>query len=168
MHFDESTDSLDQIRDLKRAHDSLNNVKADLEAQLKAINDKLRVITEQNLPMLMEAADLDKLDFNDGSTLRLQTFYNGKITNEEAMDWLVENNCDGIIKTEVIAKFNRGERDLATKALEAIAHLGYSVELKEGVHHQTLQAFLREQCEENPDFPRELFNVFEGKRAVFK
>jgi hypothetical protein len=102
----------------------------------------------------------------DGTKVNLIKFYNAKIKDwDTAAEWLRSTNNDSIIKSGFAVSLGKGEADKGLLAVEALQALGIVVEINDKIHPSTLKSFVREQCEEGVDFPKEAFGVYEGKRV---
>ena len=67
---------------------------ADLEAQLKAKKEELRLTSEQELPDAMQSAGLNQIVLSTGEKISIAEFYNAHISKanqEVAYQWLIEN-----------------------------------------------------------------------------
>lgn len=151
---------LDQIEKERDAAQQLEKAKA------------ARLRTErEDLPMLMEELGLSELTLDSGERITLKEDVFANITEVRAaaaMRWLTENNFSGIIKTQLKVDFARAEYDEALTALNLLKEEGYQPELKEGVHPQTLKAFVREQLEAGTNIPFDLFGVQPFNKAIVK
>ena len=81
---------------------------AELEAELKAKKEELRLTSEQELPDAMQAAGLTQITLSTGEKISVNEFYNAHISKanqEKAYEWLVSNGHEGLIKNEVLMKY---------------------------------------------------------------
>lgn len=141
------------------------------EKELKALQAIVCQIAEVMLPEQMEEAGIADITLSDGTKITLQRFYNAKIPSDrwaEALDWLRENNHDGIITAGFSVKRPKGQSEDVLAARDALCDLGINVDVEDNIHHSTLKAFVREQIESEAELPKELFGVYEGKRVTFK
>jgi hypothetical protein len=121
----------------------------ELELQLKAAKGELLHLRRMVIPELMVTIGSD--DFTlDGTRFRNQLMVEGSLPKEpvarkSAIDWLVANEADGIIKTEIVLEFPRSEHSVAKEVYEKLRDDGQSPLLSETVHAQTLMAFARER-----------------------
>jgi len=142
-----------------------------LEQALKETKEKLRVFEEQELPEAMQAANLQEIKLTNGAKITISQFYKGSISEkhrEKAHEWLLNNNHGGIIKHEVSLKFGKDEGEKANDAVQSLKQKGLDPDVKESVHWQTLNAFVREQMTSGKDLPADLFGVYVGSRAKLK
>tara|TARA_R100001015_G_C4515495_1_gene85956 strand:- start:54 stop:635 length:582 start_codon:yes stop_codon:yes gene_type:complete len=139
-----------------------------LNEEYKQAKRDLLALTDQELPALMQEIGLSKVELSDGSKVSVKPIYSGNITaanQEAAFGWLRENNFGDIIKNEVKAAFGAGEDEAAASFIKAAAEIGVETTEKQGVHHSTLRAWIKERVESGDDFPTELFGAFIGQRA---
>tara|TARA_R100000935_G_scaffold3050_1_gene8071 strand:+ start:258 stop:836 length:579 start_codon:yes stop_codon:yes gene_type:complete len=143
----------------------------DLETDLKASKDKLRKLTDDEMPSMLAEIGMSSFSLDDGSTVEVKATYGASIrvdNRPQAYEWLRDNGYDDIIKNTVECQFGRGEDDQANAFAAFAAQQGYVPEQKTAVHAQTLKAFVKERVEAGDDFPMELFGAFVGQRAVIK
>ncbi len=142
-----------------------------LEHALKETKEKLRIVEEQELPEAMQAANLQEIKLTNGAKITMSQFYKGSISEKNrdaAHNWLLSNNHGGIIKHEVSLKFGKDEGEKANDAVQSLKQKGLDPAVKESVHPQTLNAFVREQLTSGKDLPADLFGVYVGSRAKLK
>ena len=143
----------------------------DLEEQLKETKSRHRAVSELELPEAMQEANLAEIVLTNGSKISVKPFYKGYISEEnreDAMAWLVDNNHGSLIKNEVTLKFGKDEDEKATVTVEQLKQQGLDPNVKQGVHPQTLNAFIKEQIIGGKDIPAETFGIFVGSRANIK
>ena len=149
----------------------LQNEVENLEQELKFKKEQLRVVEEQELPEAMQAANLKEIVLTNGSKVSVSEFYKGYISEKNrvaAHAWLLQNNHGGIIKHEVNLRFGKDEGDKADDAIQSLKQKGLDPAVKESVHPQTLNAFVKEQMTSGKDLPADLFGIFVGSRAKIK
>ena len=143
----------------------------DLEEQLKETKSRHRAVSELELPEAMQEANLAEIVLTSGAKITVKPFYKGYISAdhlEDAMAWLVDNNHGSLIKNEVTIKFGKDEDEKANKTVESLKQQGLDPNVKQGVHPQTLNAFIKEQIIGGKDIPAETFGIFVGSRANIK
>jgi hypothetical protein len=84
------------------------------------------------------------------------------------MAWLVDNDHGSLIKNQVILNFGKNEDEKATATVEKLKQQGLSPDVKQGVHPQTLNAFIKEQITGGKDIPSDIFGIYVGSRANIK
>ena len=144
---------------------------AELEANLKAKKEELRLTSEQELPDAMQAAGLTQITLSSGEKISINEFYNAHISKanqEKAYEWLVTNGHEGLIKNEVLLKFGREETGVVDETVSALQARGLSPEVRQSVHPSTLKAFVKEQFTTGNDIPTEPFGIYIGTKATIK
>lgn len=132
------------------------------EADLKRAKAGVVEIAEVQLVELMEEMGLEDFTTSSGLKAKLKTSIFASIPvakQVEALKWLDDNGHAGLIKTQVVAKFTRGEAERARSVAEDLVAQGIIAAAKEGVHPQTLGAWVREQLEGGENIPLDLFGV---------
>ena len=144
---------------------------AELEADLKAKKEELRLTSEQELPDAMQAAGLTQIKLNSGENISINEFYKAHISKanqEKAYEWLVSNGHEGLIKNEVLLKFGREETEVVNQTVSALQSRGLSPEVRQSIHPSTLRAFIKEQFTSGNDIPTEPFGIYIGTKAIIK
>ena len=144
---------------------------AELEADLKAKKEELRLTSEQELPDAMQAAGLTQIKLNSGENISINEFYNAHISKanqEKAYEWLTANGHEGLIKNEVLLKFGREESLVVDETVSALQARGLSPQVRQSVHPSTLKAFVKEQFTSGYDIPTEPFGIYIGTKATIK
>ena len=141
------------------------------EEELKKLKAKRHQIAFVMLPEQMEDAGLTACELSDGTKITLKNFYSAKIPETEwdnAVNWLRDNNHEGIVNAGFAVKLPKGQSPLANQAKDLLRGIGIDVVVADTIHPQTLKAFVKEQLESGADLPREMFGVFEGQHVTFK
>mgnify|MGYP003136241071 FL=1 len=144
---------------------------AELEADLKAKKEELRLTSEQELPDAMQAAGLTQIKLSTGENISINEFYNAHISKanqEKAYEWLTANGHEGLIKNEVLLKFGREESLVVDETVSALQARGLSPQVRQSVHPSTLKAFVKEQFTSGNDIPTEPFGIYIGTKATIK
>jgi len=146
---------------------------ARLTAELKEAAAKLQKTQTEDLPTMMLASRMLAFKLLDGGSMELRPDLHCAITEANkplAFKWLETTGNGGIIKTAVVTEFDRDEHEKANEFIEKAQKLipDRLVELKQGVHAQTLKAFVKEQrAKPGNKFPDELFSVHPFNKAVY-
>ena len=136
--------------------------------ELKELENQFRQISESSLPEALQSANLSEIVLSDGTKLSVAPFYKGHISEKNrpaALDWLMQNGHGGLIKNEISLKFGRDEDERAQDTIASLQQRGLSPSVKQGVHAQTLNAFVKEQLTNGKDLPSEIFGIYVGSRA---
>lgn len=134
-----------------------------LEDELKAAKEDVRRVEQEDLPDLMQELGLQTFKLSSGELVDVKQDVDCGISEERrarAHAWLTENGFGGLIKTEVVAKFGRDERDAAVAAAQQIGG-----EMIERVHPATLKSFVKEQMEAGRAIPFDLFAIHPFNRV---
>ena len=149
-----------KLSELLRAADA--NAVA-LARDLQEAKEEVRRIQEDDLPELMREVGLSEIKLADGSSIKVVDEVDCNISEERryrAHEWLTLNGFGGIIKSAITVEFGRDEHDEALAAAQKIHDVtGRDADLREGVHPQTLKAFIKEQMAAGVSIPQELFGI---------
>jgi hypothetical protein len=162
------------------------NIKKDIEwieSALKNKKEELKKLEEDILPSLL----LD-IGVTVGSDIKTPNGYNVKVVKnfkssipavssiesargeekiallerrDAALAWLVANNLEGIIKSEINIDVGK-DTEYKKEVLGALNKIGVKAQVNDNVHFMTLNATIKELIENGVDVPRETFNVYEG------
>lgn len=164
-------EGLSRIASLVRQQLALEKRVEDLEAELASAKKDLKEVAEGSLPSAMAEYGMAKLKMDDGSEIAVSKFYSASIPKarqDEAFDWLRENNHDSLIKNQVSVSFGRAEDTKAQRLLDRLEAEGFSTQQKVWVEPMTLKAFVKEQVESGSPIPSELFGIYIGEQAKIK
>ena len=157
----------DELNRLSRLANELihkqNEVK-ELEDSIKAFKDRIRQISEQEIPDFLAEVGLSSFELDNGTKIKVEPFVRAHISKDrskEAHAWLEDNGFGDIIKREVNCKFNKGDNKYV-ELKDKLDDLGQSYTTKESVHHATLNSFAKEQMEKGTDIPMQLFGLYSG------
>mgnify|MGYP003111096271 FL=1 len=141
------------------------------EDNLKRLHDEERLLSEQEIPSLMQSSGISKLVLSDGSSVEVKPFYAAKIPQsktDEAFNWLGENGYGDLIKNTVSLTFGKSEDQLANSLVEDLKAKGHNVAQKKKVEPMTLKAFVREQIQNGHTVPMDLFGVYISNKTTIK
>ena len=159
------------VSDLANKQLTLATHVLELETELKAKKEELRLTSEQELPDAMQQAGLTQITLSSGEKISINEFYNAHISKanqEKAYEWLATNGHEGLIKNEVLLKFGREETEVVDETVSALQSRGLSPEVRQSVHPSTLKAFVKEQITSGNDIPTEPFGIYIGTKATIK
>ena len=160
-------DLASKVQELKDLEDEIANA----EAGVKKLKEKAKVVSQFEIPSMMEQMNIKKLKLKDGETVEVGKFYSASIPEENkeaAFNWLRNNGLGDIIKNEIIVTFGRGEDNKASTYATLARGQGFEPVQKVGVNPQTLKATLRERVESGQDLPSEHFKTFVGNQTKIK
>jgi hypothetical protein len=166
------------MSDLKRIVDLANLLVtqtaavAKMEDELKGAKRALQRIEQEDLPELMREVGMASVTLEDGSVIEVKEEVDCGISEErrpEAHKWLIDNGFGGLIKTEVVVAFGRGEQEAAEEfSAEVIQLTGQTPVVVERVHPATLKSFVKEQMEAGVTIPAETFALRPYSKAKLK
>ena len=169
--------SVEQIDSAKRLSDKVLELKdledeiANAEESIKKLKEKAKIISQVEIPEMMETMNIKKLKLKDGETVEVGKIYSASIPEENkagAFEWLRNNGLGDIIKNDVIVTFGRGEDNKASDYANLARGQGFEPIQKVGVNPQTLKATLRERVESGSNLPSEHFKTFVGNQTKIK
>lgn len=140
------------------------------EAQLVEAKDRLRVISEQKLPELMEELGVPYFETSDGLKIEIKESTHvsmGKTPEEknEALDWLEKNGHGHLIKRTVEVPFGKGMEKDASELVQELNRVGRRASYARKVEPMTLKAFVVERLKAGEEVPLELFHVHQPKSS---
>jgi len=163
-----SDQQLQEISDLATQQVKVEAEIAELETILEAKKNRLNQLSGTLIPEAMMAVGMESFKLADGTMVKVDKFYAGRIDDSHAADafaWLRKTGNDSLIKREVKLMFGRGEDQQAQAAIAALKLKGFEPVDKQSVHPMTLKSFIREQYESGTDFPAELFGAYVGNKT---
>lgn len=152
-----------------------------LQEAFKAQNGRYNRIKQYLLPKMMKEAQLGNCGLPDGSVkVKLEKYVSGGIPKDEhekvfALEYLQElPNGGSLIKNSLSVDFSKGQDNAAkavySKVMEMIKEMEMDneVELKEGVHSASLQAFVKQMLKGGAAFDPEKLGCSVGDVAKFE
>lgn len=136
-----------------------------LTEELKQAKETFRHISENQMPLLMEEAQVDSFTTKDGLKIEIKEAIRGSIpkaTQVEAFKWLEDNGHGRLIKREFKIDFGKDDDKWADKFERDCAKRKKPLNLKrkKSVHPQTLLSFVKGQLEEGVPIPMDTFGVY--------
>lgn len=138
----------------------------DTESRLKELKEKLKELTNDKMPSLLDELKLDRIGVaKEGNKpamdYKLVQQVSGSIAQswsdekrQEAFDVLKKYKADSLIKTEVSAKLPKGSLKLAKQLVAAAKKLKITADLKQTVHAGTLSSWLKEIYDGGQSLPQ--------------
>lgn len=166
-----SVSTLEDLVSLATKQLSIETTIGELEEQLKEAKEEYRNYSQEIIPAVMEELGIETFTLSNGYKINIKEDVFAKIPEsyvDQAFQWLEETNNDGIIKTQVITNFGKGESENALKAVELLSENGMFATLKKNVHPQTLKAFVREQISKGSGIPLDVFGASVVKTTIIQ
>ena len=151
----------DKVIELKNLEDEISNA----EKSVSKLKEQAKVLSQFEIPEMMEKMHITKLKLKDGEAVEIKKFYSAAILpehQEQAFQWLRDNDLGDIIKNDITVTFGRGEDNKASEYANLAQGQGYEPVQKIGVHPQTLKAVVRERLESGREMPSDLFKTYAG------
>lgn len=154
INFEEDAGSTEKI-DIQTlstlGHEQLKVQKEleELQLQVSKKEEELNTISRDRIPKIMEALRIGSFTLDSGEGVAIKRSYYGSIKDneEQAFDWLKNNQMDDIVKNMVTIEFQRGEEDKAEELYLNLQKMGYNVDRKQSIHASTLKAFVKERMQ---------------------
>ena len=141
----------------------------ELEVTVKFVKEKIRRITDDQLPTMIEAIGLgDELPLANGTKLVIKREHGAsplKDNREKVWDWMEENEHGHLVKRTLSIAFGKDEQDGAAELRSRLASMDYDVDDVRKVESQTLSKFVRDAQERGETIPEELFGVYRTAKA---
>jgi len=170
-------DKVDQMKTVANPNELANKVQqlkdledeiANAEDSVKKLKEKANILSQFEIPQMMEEMNIKKLKLKDGETVEVSNFYSASIVDQDAaFKWLRENGRGDIIKNDITVTFGRGEDNKAAAYAVLAQGQGYEPVQKVGVHPQTLKGVVRECNESGIELP-DCFKTYVGNRTNIK
>jgi hypothetical protein len=163
-----TNDQVMELGALIRRQVELEDRIASLNVAIETQSEELKKLQETIIPEVMLGLGIESFTVTGGFVVSMAKFYNAKIPEErkrEALEWLRKNGHDDIVKNQVVVAFGKGEDAMALKLLQDLLKKKFECNHIEGVHPQTLKAFVKEQVESKIELPQDLFGIYIGNRS---
>lgn len=155
---------------IKRAVE-MGHVMEAAEAEVTRLTDELKAaknfyndIAMDKLPSLLKELGLEGITLDTGEKIDIKGDVAASITkakHEAAMQWLIDNQFGGIIKTLVTVSFPSEEQEDAAEFAQEVMAEHDGVVFKAAVHPATLKSFVKERLAAGDSLPLDLFSVHE-------
>lgn len=141
---------------------------ADLEISLLDAKKSLRIVSEGRLPELMQDLGLKSFELSNGLKIKVAPYYEARITDPAAYDWLEAHDMGDIVKMALTVGTRRSDKERLQPLIDLAATLNVEIAMKESVHASTLKAFVGDSVRNGKELDFNLLNVYVGKKATIK
>lgn len=122
----------------------------ELEDMLSEQKSRLHNLRSIVLPDVFAEAGVSEFTTDDGTKVKISDIVSGTLPKDPdkrsvAIKHLTEIGGEAIIKNTLTAQFEKSEHNAAVAIFEDLKKEGYTVDLVDGVHPQTLLSFIREK-----------------------
>ena len=136
----------------------------DMEEAFKELKRERDVISQETIPTKMQEMGINETTMKDGSKVTVKEGFHCRIPKareDEALQYLKDNELGDIIKNQVSTSFGTGEDNMAGDLAGYIQqNFGITPDVKKSVHPSTLKATLKKRHEEGLTDPDDLFGIF--------
>jgi len=122
----------DKVLKLKDLEDEIANA----EESVNKLKEKARILSQVEIPAMMQEMHITKLKLRDGESVEVKPFYSASISpevQEKAFEWLRNNGLGDIIKNDITVTFGRGEDNKAAQYAVLARGQGFEPVQKVGV-----------------------------------
>lgn len=142
--------------------------KADLENQLREMNDKISHVERHELIDLFDNAGISRIDVEaDGNhppfKAERTTFYGAKIPEDkriEALQWFEQTGHGDLVKSIIDIQFGMHEHEARLRVMKLLSDNHVEYYTNESVHHSTLKAFVRREIQHGRIIPMDLLGAY--------
>jgi hypothetical protein len=182
-----ASNELGAIADMAQQMYNIQEEIIQFEMSLKQKKQDLNKLANQDLPDLMQELNVKDFTLNNGAKVSVEDVISGSVPSTSAImkakgedkeellsrqqqcfSWLRENGGADLIKSNVEVQFGRNEDKLCNEFVKELDTKQLYYKRATGVHPQTVTSFLKEMIAEGKNIPRDLFKLFEGRRAKIR
>ena len=158
-----------------------------LTQQLKEKEQRLKSLTEQEMPDLMHELNVKEFTLTDGSKVGLVDIVSASIPSagaierakgdnkeelyerqQQCFEWLRSNGGGELIKSNVEIAFGKGEDENCKQFKKELRDKKIFYRDSMGVHPQSLRAFIGECLERGMKVPSEMFKLYTGQKVQIR
>lgn len=158
----------DMVEAMKKMADEIDQMTVALDMKVQTY----RQMVEKTVPEAVLALGVSAMPLADGTELKIEDVVQASIKNDNkpaAYAWLITNGYGDMIKKTVEVSLGREAPQENLEAILKVAKdLGYLPETAEKVEPATLTAFVRRMYNEGKVVPKDIFTIFQGRKAVIK
>ena len=179
-----ASNSLGAVTDLGQKMFDIEREIEDLQTLLEQKKQNLKKLAEQDLPDLMQELNMRDFTLNNGAKCEVEDITSGSIPSataimrakpedrselelrqQQCFDWLRSNNAGSMIKSNVEVQFAKDEDKACNEFTEELRKRNMFYRRSTGVHHKSLNSFIKEQLADGKDVPHDLFKIYVGRKA---
>jgi len=157
-------DDLSGLSKLIQKQLDLDSEIENMEETLKDMKRERDILSSETIPTKMQELGINETIMKDGSKVTVKEGFHCRIPKakeEEALQYLKDNDLGDIIKNQVSTSFGTGEDNMAGDLAGYIeSNFGITPDVKKSVHPSTLKATLKKRHEEGLTDPDDLFGIF--------
>lgn len=172
--FSSSSPAVKKVQGLCLEAEALAETIENLEELLKSAKARDNIIKTQELPeAVSELGTTEWKSENGRYEVSVDSFVSGTLPKdpdrrEAAIEWLTEHDGAAMVKTEIVMAFGKQDREYAEKMIASLKKSKAPFEVTEGVHPQTLLAYVRERMEDGEPVDLDVLGIYSGRKAKLK
>jgi hypothetical protein len=182
-----ASNELGAIADLAQQMFDLEEEISAIELSLKQKKQDLNKLANQDLPDLMQELNIKDFSLNNGAKVKVEDVVSAsvpsqssiirakgddkaelEIRQQQCFEWLRANGGAELIKSNVEVQFGRDEDALCNEFTQELKNRSLHYKRAMGVHPATINSFIKEKIDNGQNIPRDLFKVYEGRRAKIR
>ena len=182
-----SSNELGAIAEAAQRAQILRDEIDELTRQLKEKEQRLKSLTEQEMPDLMQELNVKNFTLTDGSKVSLVDIVSASIPSagaiekakgdnreelyerqQQCFDWLRDNGGGELIKSNVEVQFGKGEDNSCTEFKKELRDKKIFYRDSMGVHPQSLKAFITECFGRGINVPSDIFKLYTGQKVQIR
>tara|TARA_R110001583_G_scaffold70751_3_gene199868 strand:- start:820 stop:1413 length:594 start_codon:yes stop_codon:yes gene_type:complete len=182
-----ASNELGAIAEAAQRAQVLRNEIDELTQQLKEKEQRLKSLTEQEMPDLMQELNVKNFTLTDGSKVSLVDIVSASIPSagaiekakgdnreelyerqQQCFDWLRGNGGGELIKSNVEVQFGKGEDNSCTEFKKELRDKKIFYRDSMGVHPQSLKAFITECFGRGINVPSDIFKLYTGQKVQIR
>ena len=143
---DDKSDALKHIATLAHACLRCEQEKAELENQLRDINEQIKKYKQESIPQTMLSVGLSSVQLDTGEKVSFKEDISCSVVDPEAFyDFLTERGDGALMKINL--EIGKVPKEVLAKIVKTLVEMFEIVPTtKMGVHPQTLNKYIRELC----------------------
>jgi len=157
------------------AHDLAEVIGKHTEALSEATSRYNHIKTKELPEALASAGTSDWTSLDNRVHVELKDFVSGNLPKaddaegekkrKKAIDWVVKNGGEALIKTVITVSFEKKEHSKARALFSALKKQKYAVKMESGIHPQTFLAWIRERLRNGAKLDMEVLGITIGNYA---
>ena len=182
-----ASNELGAIADMAQQMFDLEEEIVAIELSLKQKKQDLNKLANQDLPDLMQELNIKDFSLNNGAKVKVEDVVSAsvpsqssiirakgdekaelEIRQQQCFEWLRANGGAELIKSNVEVQFGRDEDALCNEFTQELKNRSLHYKRAIGVHPATINSFIKEKIDNGQNIPRDLFKIYEGRRAKIR
>ena len=182
-----ASNELGAIADMAQQMFDLEEEISAIELSLKQKKQDLNKLANQDLPDLMQELNIKDFSLNNGAKVKVEDVVSAsvpsqssiirakgddkaelEIRQQQCFEWLRANGGAELIKSNVEVQFGRDEDALCNEFTQELKNRSLHYKRAIGVHPATINSFIKEKIDNGQNIPRDLFKIYEGRRAKIR